>query len=285
MEELSIIRRGALGDIICLLNLSNQIKSHFWGFKLFCHDFYYQILKDFVKENDLCQLVSLQKECPAKETLEVVMYPIRDGYPNFKPKKHLIHYVQNELGLPETNCILPLDILSPKRPKECETDRKILTIQSSTGWSRYKEYPYNEELINFLPREDFKIIQIGGPKDKIISGVEASMIGKSFSEQVSVQCWADLHVGPDSVFNHTSNFQWSHKNSRTPSVIYFGSTSPILSGYHFNENVSLYPECQPCFRENPEISTQRTDECPFNHKCLKSLTPEQLSERIKKNVL
>lgn len=280
MTGLPIIRQGALGDIICLLNLSSQIKRHFWGLTLYSHEVYHEILKDFIKDNDLCHFVSLQRERPPKETLELVMYPIRDGYPNFKPVKHLVHYVQNEICLPETNFIPALELLSPRRPKECETDRKIITIQSSTGWSRYKEYPHNEELIEFLPRDDFKIIQIGGVNDKRIRGVEHYALSRSFSEQITFQCWADLHVGPDSVFNHTSNFSWSHKKSRTPAVIYFGSTSPILSGYHFNDNVTLGHPCQPCFRENPEISKQRTDECPFNHQCLKSLTPKELADRI-----
>ncbi len=267
-----------------MLNLSGQIKQHFWGLTVYSHEIYYQILKDFIQENELCRFVSLQRESPPKEALQLVMYPIREGYPHSKPTKHLIHHIQNELCLPETNFIPALNLLSPKRPTECETDRKIITIQSSTGWSRYKEYPYNKELIKLLPREDFKIIQIGGPQDKPIDDVECSALGRSFSEQLAIQCWADLHVGPDSVFNHTSNFNWSHKNARTPAVIYFGSTSPKLSGYHFNENISLNHECQPCFRENPEISTVRIDTCPFNHKCLKSLTPEHLSSIVMKNL-
>lgn len=272
-----------MGDIICLLNLSTQIKQHYRGWNLYSHEIYYNILKDFVKENDFCSFFPVEK-CPEKEALKVVMYPIRDGYPYSKPSKHLIHYVQNELLLPETNFIPAVHLLSPARPKECETDKKIITIQSSTGWSRYKEYPYNDKLVEFLPPQDFKIIQIGGPKDELIKGVSHYAIGKSFSEQIALQCWADLHVGPDSVFNHTSNFSWSHKGRRTPAMIYFGSTSVNLTGYHFNDNFSFNYECQPCFRENPEISTSRTDKCPFAHKCLKDLTPEQLSDMIIKKL-
>ena len=276
MTRYSITRNGALGDILCILNLRDQIRAKYGPFDLYSHPSCYRILSQFITDNNLCDGFFTTESVP-NNSVSLTCYPMHEGYPNSKPNKHLYKYIQDELHLTPTP-LESLPLLTLKRP-ECFGPKNI-TIQGKTGWSIYKEYPHNQELIRRLAALDFKIIQIGGPDDPPLPGIDAHLLGRKFEEQVAAQCWADLHIGPDSVFNHTSNYEWSHKNKRTPSIIYFGSTSSSLSGYDFNCNVSLGLECQPCFRENPGVSTQKTDPCPFQHKCLKDLTVDQIVGKV-----
>ena len=274
MPRFTIVRNGALGDILTILHLRDQIRQKFGPFDLYCHPTCHAILNTFVEKNDLCDgFYSSLTGFPA-HALGLTMYPFHEGYPNQgHPKKHILHYVQDELGLPNE---WPdgLSLIGGIKQKN------LITIQTTTGWSRWKEYPWNEDLIDAL-RLDFRIVQVGGPNTPILNGIKEHTIGLPFEDSLLMQSQAAFHIGPDSVFNHTTHYKWS--GGRTLGVIYFGSTSHKLTGYPTNKNLSLDLPCQPCFRENPEISNQNITPCPYGHKCLNDLTPEQVVSIIRES--
>jgi len=122
-----------------------------------------------------------------------------------------------------------------------------------------------------------------------MENIDDSFCGDSFEDNVAAQAWSRLHIGLDSVFNHTTNINWRTKG-KIKSIILFGSTQKEASGYPHNENISLGLHCQPCFKENPAFSRNSLGLCenPPNqtyekpqHACMKGITPEMVFEKMK----
>jgi ADP-heptose:LPS heptosyltransferase len=198
-------------------------------------------------------------------------------------QKHLRQYIANELKLNTSEASLlstPTPLSMPPPVAELKNTNYI-TMQNKTGWSRYKELheEHWDAAVNFVHRNtSYKVVQIGGPHDPPLRNADLILNGKNFTTNAAAHAHARLHVGLDSVLNHLSAFSWSSKI--TPAVIFFGSTSPTGSGYPSSLNVYAGLECQPCYRENPEISAAHGGPCPHDHACIKSLTPEQVCEKI-----
>ena len=134
-----------------------------------------------------------------------------------------------------------------------------------------------------------EIYQIGGPNDPQIENTDGSFCGDSFEDNLAAQAWANIHIGLDSVFNHTTNINWLNKG-KTKGIILFGSTQADASGYPHNDNISLGLSCQPCFKEDPKMSRVPLGLCdnPPNqtyenpqHACMKGITPEMVFDKIK----
>jgi ADP-heptose:LPS heptosyltransferase len=299
-KPIAIVRPGALGDILCILSLHREIRETYGEFDFYCHDSSFDVLQGFAEQNELCDGFHRCQERPEdahRRVFEVIGYPIHLGYPKNPMRLHLKEYISNELQLkkqtinqPTINKSIQLPSVSPygvvplvlpEPPKEVR-GHKFITIQNKTGWSRYKEL-YSEQwetIINFLHRNtSYKIVQVGGPDDPPLKGIFQRLNGRNFTTNTAAIAHARMHVGVDSVFNHlTGSFSWSGKV--TPAVIFFGSTSPVGSGYAHNLNVSVDLPCQPCYRENPETSRMSGGPCPYDHLCIKSLTAEEICEKI-----
>jgi ADP-heptose:LPS heptosyltransferase len=205
--------------------------------------------------------------------------------------RHLLEYFASEI---ETNFsfdqfTLTLPIF-PKKIKNRNTPR-YMTFQNKTGWSVYKEWWGWQELINLIKEKkpNIEIYQIGGSNDPKIENIDGNFCGDSFEDNLAAQAWANIHIGLDSVFNHTTNINWLNKG-RTKGIILFGSTQADASGYPHNENISLGLSCQPCFKEDPKMSRiplglcnnppNQTYENP-QHACMKGITPEMVFDKIK----
>lgn len=304
-NPVAIVRPGALGDILCILSLHREIRETYGAFDFYCHEASFSVLEDFILQNDLCDNLYTCPERPEnthREVFKVIGYPIHLGYPNTPMKNHLRTYIANELKLKQTNKTINKTInqnifnntgsspspygvtpLCLPAPPEEVRGLKYITIQNKTGWSRYKELSERQwgAAVNFINRNtSYKVVQVGGPDDPPLKGAFQRLNGKNFTTNAAAIAHARLHVGLDSVFNHlTGAFSWGGRI--TPAVIFFGSTSPTGSGYAHNLNVSVGLPCQPCYRENPEIAGEMSGgPCPYDHLCIKSLTEEQICERI-----
>lgn len=294
MGKTAFVRLGAIGDIVMGLNFASATKKN--GDTFFCGDGAYALLHDFI-----CNYAGLNLK-PHSEyrseqfdrTVNLVGYPVNEGYPYKSMQKHLLQYFADEIGTVHTfdGFVAVAPPLSQKIPKS--TTPSIITIQTKTGWSIYKEWWGWKELINLIHKEipDVIVCQIGGSQDPQIENVDINLCGESFTNNIAAQAWAKLHVGLDSVFNHTTNIQWYGKG-RTPGVILFGSTQASASGYPTNTNISLNLGCQPCFRENPSISRIPLGVCPNpigqtyeepKHACMAGITPDMVLDAIKKKL-
>lgn len=296
MTKLSLIRPGAIGDILMVLNFVEELKKSY-DVTLVCGLGIYNVIKNFVESNSLCKLEIFENHQDSNYDINIrpIGYPIEEGYPNKKMSKHLLEYFAKELNVDFSFDKLILDL--PRYPNKIKHKNSpyYITFQNKTGWSSYKEWWGWQKLIDLLKekRPDIQIYQIGGANDPKIENIDGSFCGESLEDNIAAQAWSLLHVGLDSVFNHTSNIIWRGKGKKK-SVILFGSTQVDASGYPHNENISLNLSCQPCFKEDPKISRISLGLCdnPPNqtyenpqHACMKGITPEMVFEKITKILL
>jgi hypothetical protein len=292
MSKIAVIRPGAVGDIIMILNSVIKLKESS-DVTIFCHHEMLSIIKEFVNRNDICKIAPLEQYNKENfdKTIYATGYPLHEGYPHTKMKKHLLEYFANEMGVDFSFHDLNLNL--PEFPTKIKSRDypKHITVQNKTGWSVYKEWWGWQQLIDTMKQKmpDVEIYQIGGPNDPRISNIDGSFCGDPFENNLAAQAWAVLHLGLDSVFNHTTNINWIGKG-KTKGIILFGSTQADASGYPHNENISLGLACQPCFKEDPRISRASLGVCenPPNqtydspqHACMKGITPEMVFDRIK----
>ena len=292
MSKIAIIRPGAVGDIIMILNSVIKLKESS-DVTIFCHESILPIIKEFVNINDICKIASLEQYDRKNfdKTIQAVGYPIYEGYPHIRMQRHLLEYFAKEMEVDFSFNNLNLSLPSfPTKIKNRDYPKHI-TVQNKTGWSVYKEWWGWQQLIDMMKQKmpDVEIYQIGGPNDPQISNIDGSFCGEPFEDNLAAQAWAVLHLGLDSVFNHTTNINWIGKG-KTKGIILFGSTQADASGYPHNENISLGLTCQPCFKEDPKVSRASLGLCdnPPNqtydspqHACMKGITPEMVFDKIK----
>lgn len=292
MGKIALIRPGAIGDIMMALNFVQELKRKN-EVSFFCSSGIHAILNNFVSNNKLVNFYPSEeyKQEDFDKTINLIGYPLGEGYPYKKMNRHLLEYFANEM---ETNFSFDqfaLDLpIFPKKIKNRNTPRYV-TFQNKTGWSVYKEWWGWQELINLIKEKNpnVEIYQIGGPNDPQIENTDGSFCGDSFEDNLAAQAWANTHIGLDSVFNHTTNINWLNKG-KTKGIILFGSTQADASGYPHNDNISLGLSCQPCFKEDPKVSRVPLGLCdnPPNqtyenpqHACMKGITPEMVFDKIK----
>ena len=292
MEKIALIRPGAIGDIMMALNFVQELKSK-KEVTFFCSSAIHSMLNNFISDNKLVSFQPLEqyKKENFDKTINLIGYPLNEGYPYKKMNRHLLEYFASEI---ETNFSFDQFTLTlPKFPKKIKNRNtpRYMTFQNKTGWSVYKEWWGWQELINLIKEKkpNIEIYQIGGSNDPKIENIDGNFCGDSFEDNLAAQAWANIHIGLDSVFNHTTNINWLNKG-RTKGIILFGSTQAEASGYPHNENISLGLSCQPCFKEDPKISRVPLGLCdnPPNqtyenpqHACMKGITPEMVFDKIK----
>jgi len=292
VEKIALIRPGAIGDIMMALNFVQELKSK-KEVTFFCSSAIHSMLNNFISNNKLVSFQPLEqyKKENFDKTINLIGYPLNEGYPYKKMNRHLLEYFASEM---ETNFSFDQFTLTlPKFPKKIKNRNtpRYMTFQNKTGWSVYKEWWGWQELINLIKEKkpNIEIYQIGGSNDPKIENIDGNFCGDSFEDNLAAQAWANIHIGLDSVFNHTTNINWLNKG-RTKGIILFGSTQAEASGYPHNENISLGLSCQPCFKEDPKISRVSLGLCdnPPNqtyenpqHACMKGITPEMVFDKIK----
>ena len=292
MSKIAVIRPGAVGDVIMILNSVIKLKENS-DVTIFCADPVLSVIKEFVNKNGICKIAPLEQYNSASfdKTIHALGYPVCEGYPNIRMKRHLLEYFAKEMEVDFSFNNLNLSLPSfPTKIKNRDYPKHI-TVHNKTGWSVYKEWWGWQQLVDMIKQKmpDIEIYQIGGPNDPQISNIDGSFCGDPFEYNLAAQAWADMHLGLDSVFNHTTNINWIGKG-KTKGVILFGSTQANASGYPHNANISLGLACQPCFKEDPKISRVSLGLCenPPNqtydnpqHACMKSITPEMVFDKIK----
>ena len=286
MQKIAIYRPGAIGDVLMSFNFLKQLKEKY-EVHYFCHSSIHSVLNSFVKSNCILEhfcCLEDYNQINFDKTVNLVGYPLQEGYPHKKMQNHLLYYFAKEMECEFTFDDFELDL--PPLPKKIKNQNspRYITFQNKTGWSVYKEWWGWQQLIDMLKQNhpEVEIYQIGGPNDPQINNVDGSFCGDSFEENLAAQAWSIGHVGLDSVFEVTTNIQWRNKG-RNKGIILFGSTQHDATGYPFNINICLNLPCQPCFKEDPRISQMSMGACinPPNqdydnpkHACMAGITPE-----------
>tara|TARA_B100000959_G_C14988701_1_gene626745 strand:+ start:1466 stop:2353 length:888 start_codon:yes stop_codon:yes gene_type:complete len=295
MKSIALCRAGAIGDIFMILNSAPKLKEDYDKIDLYCHKSTLSVIGNFCKSSGLVNEVSdIDNLDPSRydKTVNCLGYPLSEGYPNLPMKKHLVKYFAKELDLDISFDDVKLTPLKP--PSKVSKKPLYITIQIKTGWSVYKEWWGWQKLVDGLKEErpDIGIYQIGGPHDPKLSNIDGDFLGHSFEDNLASQIWGRLHVGVDSVFNHTSNYSW-HGIGKKSCVILWGSTQHQAAGYRHNTNISLDLPCQPCFKENPEMSRMPNGACinPSGqtyqnpkHKCMAEISVDMVYDAVIKKI-
>lgn len=279
------------------LNFTSDLKR-FHEITYFCHKSVCDTVSSFVTSNNLVDRMLPVEDYDSShydKTINLVGYPLAEGYPKTKMKRHLLWYFAHEMGVPFSfdSFLLssppPPEFIQIRHAGQNEPPR-YFTVQTKTGWSAYKEWWGWSQLLPFLRNQypDVSIYQIGGPSDPILDGVDGSLCGAPFEDNVAAQAHALLHLGLDSVLNHTTNIHWRGRG-KVPAVILFGSTQADASGYPHNTNLSLNLSCQPCFREDPAMTSVPLGPCVNppgqtyenpRHCCMQFITPAMVSKAV-----
>lgn len=295
MKKIAILKHSALGDVITILNFTKEMQKNNTHITLFSCKSVYKTLKKFINQNKLVNFnfIEKYKEEDFDTTIKPKGYTLPTNCAKFKPPRHILESYAEYLGVPCSFNLFNLKL--PKIPSSINTLhlRNYITIQNSTDWSIYKKWWGWQDLINMIKKNKskIKIYQIGGPKDEKLKNIDGSLCGEPFENNLYAQAHASLHLGLDSVFNHTSNINWIGKG-KTKSIILFGSTDAETIGYPHNINISLNLPCQPCFKivneanvkskiklnlcNNPPKQTYQNPQ----HACMKNITPQMIYKKI-----
>jgi glycosyltransferase involved in cell wall biosynthesis len=251
-RKVALVRPGAIGDILITLNLLPAFRAANPE-----TDIHYFCAAQYAATDALGSIIlqagaDLAMDCnglPAwrksyDKVIDLVGYPLAEGYPDKPMRRHLLEYFAEEMGLPAS--MPQLTLPRPPLPFTPPADR-YCTYQSKAGWSKYKEWAHN-----------LWSIECPAPMVPI-----SDQSGLTLSQSIALFANATMHVGIDSFCNHLTNYLWTdeHGARRVPGVILWGSTQASAAGYPDNTNISLGLPCQPCFRENPEISRSPRGPC------------------------
>jgi hypothetical protein len=184
------------------------------------------------------------------QAINLIGYPLDEGYPEQPMRQHLIEYFAAEMGLSGASLPALMLLKRPDRPADAP-NQAYATLQTRAGWSKYKEWP-QERWQQVQAALDFPLVLIDESQ------------GRSLAHAIALVAHAQLHIGIDSFANHLTHYRWlddNGKQRRVPGVILFGSTQASASGYPDNTNLTTTLPCQPCFRENPAFSQQSRGPC------------------------
>ena len=284
-RQIVLVRPGAIGDIIMTLNCIPQLKKLYPE-----HDILYYCNK-FIGDSlrPLMHLAGVDKVCDynkdvieyakADKVVNLVGYPLAEGYPNVPMKKHLVDYFAAEMGCLDT--IYPLSL---KLPRVEGLPTHYVTIHAKAGWSNYKNWSPDRWAQVISLNKDIPFYQIGAEGDPLIEGADHRFVGTPIMTGLALISNATMHVGVDSFSNHATYV------FNTPAVILWGSTQWSAAGYPNNTNISLGLECQPCFREDPAMSLHPKGPCinppgqvyeEPRHACMSGISVHQVNEAVK----
>lgn len=294
--KIALHRPGAIGDIIMTLNLMPLLRQKYPKHEIhyFCHPGIGSNLSELMAQAGVKQWhdnnTLSEKASEFEQIINLVGYPLADGYPDVPMKKHLLEYFGAEMGLevnPQELPRLSLDRWPMPLPN---MPRKYATIHIQAGWSHYKNWAFGRWEQVLANCADIPVFQIGSATDYKLKGADHRLMGSPLKSSIALISNATMHMGVDSFTNHLSNIKWRGKG-QTPSVILWGSTQWQAAGYQHNHNISLGLDCQPCFRENPKISGAPRGVCINppgqedydhpRHACMAGISVEQVTEAVR----
>lgn len=120
-----------------------------------------------------------------------------------------------------------------------------------------------------------KIIQLGGPKSRKITGVDKDLVGQlNFKDAMSILSRSDCHIDGDSGLVHAAHMLGVR------SAVLFGPTNAEYFGYA--DNINLKPHyCGDCWWVQPDWLAK----CPIGHEaplCIDSIEPAEVVDAVER---
>jgi ADP-heptose:LPS heptosyltransferase len=252
-------RPGAIGDVLMTLSLVKLHKEKHPGDWVI-----YQaapsiadLLRPIMLEAGVDEVATTDEQVVCDKRVDIIGYPFHERHQATPMTRHLLEYFSEELGLRGQYAELKLRL--PKRTIE----PPYVTLHATSGWSMYKNWPLDRWawVCQELKKRGIRVVQIGGPDEPAVEGVEFNRLGLTFTESLGLLANAALHIGIDSWSNHATNIIWEGRG-KVPGIILWGASQLSATGYPQNQNISLGLPCQPCFRDDPKVSRVPRGVCP-----------------------
>ena len=271
MSVINVIRPGAVGDVLLSSVIVKGLKIKHPNHVI---HYYTRTFEAAYLIEGIDRVIDSNLWSQRTPGIDYYLNPYPSERGDDRPyQKHLIEYYADILDIPVDWNYSLKPIVSPKL-----VTGRYLTLHIKTGWSIYKEWPVQQwnkliqELKIYTP---MKIVQIGSATDPLVEGVDIDLRGKTtLAQSCALIRDAKLHLGGDSFSNHIAGAY------HTKAVILFGSTSPTGSGYPTAKNIYLDLPCQPCYKENPNVSRHPKGSCS-HHLCMNQITVEMVMKEIK----
>jgi ADP-heptose:LPS heptosyltransferase len=123
-----------------------------------------------------------------------------------------------------------------------------------------------ERLIVNNPRYNF--LQLGLADEELIRGA-VDLRGKTTLRQAfGVVKTVRAFIGPDSALAHAATA------FRTPAVVLFGASTPMVWGHTTNKNLYCPPHCSPC------MDTLAKKPCPYGKLCMSNITVSDVERAL-----
>jgi glycosyltransferase involved in cell wall biosynthesis/ADP-heptose:LPS heptosyltransferase len=297
-KKIAVCRPGAIGDVLMTLNLIPLLRSTYPGHAIhyFCSRAIGQALGqimsgagvDVIEDSD--RFAARHGEYV--RAFNLIGYPLHEGYPEKPMRQHLLRYFAEELGL-NPDELPSLRLTQPPRPEDLP--ERFATLQIKAGWSAYKNWPLERWASVLRACPEIPVYQIGKADEPRVSGARHQFMGSALPVAIALVGNASLHLGVDSFANHLTHYQWETEGStrlrRVPAVILWGSTQASAAGYPHNTNISLGLYCQPCFREDPAVSSMPRGVCinppgqiydEPRHACMFGITVDQVTREVRR---
>jgi ADP-heptose:LPS heptosyltransferase len=294
---IALHRPGAIGDILMTLNCVPALRAAHPGHAIhyFCAPALGAALADIMRAAGV-DIVADAGDYPSRaarytRAINLIGYPLQEGYPERPMRRHLLQYFAAEMGLPQ-DALPELTLPRPARP--AGVPARYATLQAHAGWSVYKNWPRARWESMLGACADIPVFQLGMADEAPIAGARHDFLGTPLSTAVALVANATLHIGVDSFANHLTHYRWRGNDgslSRTRGVIVWGSTQPSAAGYPDNVNISIGLPCQPCFREDPKLSRMPRGPCITppgqtydvpRHACLHGLSVERVLSEVRR---
>jgi hypothetical protein len=172
-NKIAVCRPGAIGDVLMTLNLIPLLRSKYPGHAIhyFCSpaigDALGHIMRaagiDTVEDSD--QFASRRNEYV--HALNLIGYPLHEGYPEKPMRQHLLRYFAEELGLDPDE--LP-SLRPPQPPRPGDLPERFATLQIKAGWSAYKNWPVERWASVLRACPEIPVYQIGEADEPRVSG-------------------------------------------------------------------------------------------------------------------
>ncbi len=272
-----VMRPGALGDIIMSTAACKGLKEQGYRVRYICHPSSLSAIEDnpyvdevvAVPENNWDAILKHTENLPKAEKVIAFQYPMKEQYPEVPMRQHLAHFFCEDAGVP-VSTDLSMGFKQEHLDYGALHGTGKVVIHTKAGWSPLKNWPMDawEDLVGRIKEAGFEVVQIGTASEPLVPGAER-LDTPSIKHAAAVQKFSALFIGGDSIFNHTS------QAVAKKSVIIWGSTHPLGSGY--DQNVNLVnggvwtrdmgmegptKSCQPCYREYNNMSAHPKPPCP-----------------------
>jgi ADP-heptose:LPS heptosyltransferase len=188
------------------------------------------------------------------------------------PKRHILAEMCAQVGITGSIDLRPYLHLTDGEKAYGVRARDAVILQSS-GLDgifpmRNKQwYPERyQEVVDAL-KGTVEILQLGSPKDPLISGVQDLRGKTSIRQSGALMNHARLYLGNVGFLMHLA------RAVECPAVIvYGGREAPWQSGYSANTNLYSPVPCAPCWERN---------KCDFDRKCMDQITATQVLDAVK----